>query len=42
MHPVWARATNERLAELGLDFLTGYVWGRAAALGEPDAALPHT
>jgi len=39
MHVVWARATNERLATLGLDFLTGYVWGRAAALGEPDAAV---
>ncbi len=39
MHVVWARATNERLATLGLDFLTGYVWGRAAALGEPDAGV---
>ena len=37
MHAVWARRTNERLAGLGLDFLGGYVWGRAAALGEPDA-----
>jgi hypothetical protein len=35
MHAVWARDTNERLAGLGLDFLGGYVWGRAAALGEP-------
>ena len=35
MHPVWSRATNEALAALGLDFLGGYVWGRAAALGEP-------
>ena len=35
MHPVWSRGTNEALARLGLDFLSGYVWGRAAALGEP-------
>lgn len=34
MHPVWARRTNERGAELGLDFLGGYLWGRAAALGD--------
>lgn len=39
MHPVWSRSTNERLAALGLDFLTGYIWGRAASLGEPDAAV---
>lgn len=35
MHAVWCRRTNHRLAELGLDFLTSYVWGRAAHLGEP-------
>ena len=35
MHPVWSRATNEALAGHGLDFLSAYVWGRAAALGEP-------
>ena len=35
MHGLWNRHTNERLAALGLDFLTGYVWGRAASLGEP-------
>jgi hypothetical protein len=35
MHPVWSRYTNERLAELGLDFLTSYVGGRAAYLGDP-------
>ncbi len=35
MHALWNRHTNERLAELGLDFLTGYVGGRAASLGEP-------
>lgn len=39
MHPVWSRLTNERLAALGLNFLTSYVWGRASALGEPPASL---
>ena len=34
MHAVWSRATNERLAQLGLDFLTSYVGGRGAFLGE--------
>lgn len=35
MHPVWSPLTNARLAGLGLNFLTAYVGGRAAALGEP-------
>jgi hypothetical protein len=39
MHAVWSRTTNERLARFGLDFLGAYVWGRAAALGEPDAGV---
>ena len=39
MHPVWSATTNERLAGLGLDFLSGYVCGRAAALGEPDPGV---
>ena len=39
MHSVWSRRTNERLHGLGLDFLGSYVWGRAAALGEPDAGV---
>jgi hypothetical protein len=39
MHAVWNGLTNERLAALGLDFLTGYVWGRAASLGEPSAPV---
>ncbi len=39
MHPVWSRLVNERLAERGLNFLTGYVWGRAAPMGEPVAPL---
>ncbi|MBA2449561.1 MAG: hypothetical protein H0V51_16195 [Chloroflexi bacterium] len=39
MHGVWSRTTNERLAALGLNFLTGYVWGRAASMGEPTDRL---
>ena len=39
MHAVWSRATNHRLAGLGLNFLSGYVWGRAAALGEPEPGV---
>ena len=39
IHVAWSRLVNERLAELGLNFLTGYVWGRAAALDEPPASL---
>jgi hypothetical protein len=35
----WSRAAGERLTELGVDFFPGYVWGRAAALGTPPAAL---
>ena len=35
--PIWSRRVNEAQAELGLDFLSGYVWGRAAALGVPTA-----
>ena len=38
MHAVWCRATNERLAEQGLNFLTAYIGGRGAFLGEPVAA----
>lgn len=39
MHSVWSRSVNERQAELGLDFFSGYLWGRASALGEPDPAV---
>jgi len=39
MHPVWSRRNNEALAGLGLDFFSGYAWGRAAALGEPAPAV---
>lgn len=31
----WAKAVHDRLEPHGLGFLDGYVWGRAAALGEP-------
>lgn len=39
MHAVWCRATNEALGALGLDFFGGYLWGRAAALGEPSPGV---
>jgi len=39
MHAVWSRATNERLAQLGLDFLGSYVGGRGASLGAPAGAV---
>ena len=39
MHAVWSATTNERLASLGLNFFSGYAWGRAAALGEPTASV---
>jgi len=35
----WSRAAGERLDALGIDFLPGYVWGRAASLGTPPAVL---
>ena len=35
----WSRQAGERLMALGVDFFPGYVWGRAAALGEPPASL---
>ena len=35
----WNRLTNEWNQERGLDFLTGYVWGRATALSEPAAGV---
>ena len=34
----WSRAVYDRVAALGLDFFEAYVWGRAAALGQPAAA----
>lgn len=39
MHSVWSRSVNAAQAELGLDFLSGYVLGRAAGLGEPEAGV---
>ncbi len=38
-HTVWSRHVVDALAEVGLEFLPGLVWGRAAALGEPPAAV---
>lgn len=38
-HAIWARETNERCTELGLDFTTGYVYGRAAPLGDVPSAV---
>jgi hypothetical protein len=35
----WARPAYDALAALGLDFLTGYVWGRAAPMGEATAPV---
>jgi hypothetical protein len=35
----WSRPAGERLTALGVDFFPGYVWGRAAALGTPTAAV---
>ncbi|GAB2931911.1 hypothetical protein GCM10027047_30340 [Rhodococcus aerolatus] len=35
----WARAAYDELAALGLEFLTGYVWGRTAPMGEPSAEV---
>jgi hypothetical protein len=39
IHPAWSRLVNERLAAHGLNFLSGYVWGRAAPMGEPVAGV---
>ena len=35
----WSPQAGARLDALGIDFLPGYVWGRAAALGSPTAAV---
>ncbi len=35
----WSPLANERLAARGVDFLSGYVWGRAAPMGEPVGQL---
>jgi hypothetical protein len=38
-HTVWSRHVVDALADVGLEFLHGLVWGRAAALGDPPAAV---
>ena len=35
----WSRPAGEAMTALGVDFFPGYVWGRAAALGLPTAAV---
>ncbi|GGF39395.1 hypothetical protein GCM10011519_11290 [Marmoricola endophyticus] len=35
----WSEPAYDALAAQGLDFLSGYVWGRASVLGEPDAGV---
>lgn len=35
----WSEPAYEAYAARGLDFLQGYVWGRASALGEPEPTL---
>lgn len=39
MHAVWSPGTNAALAEHGYNFLSGYVTGRAAALGEVPSSV---
>lgn len=34
-HAFWSAGVNEVLAKLGLAFVPGYLWGRAAGLGDP-------
>ena len=41
-HAIWAREVNERYEQLGLDFLTGYVLGRAAPLGDVPTSVVVT
>ncbi|MGH8990247.1 MAG: SCO6745 family protein [Acidimicrobiia bacterium] len=38
-HAIWSRETSEVLAKLGLAFVPGYLWGRAAGLGEPPSGV---
>jgi hypothetical protein len=38
-HAFWNRLTNEANQARGLDFLSGYVWGRASALGGAAAGV---
>lgn len=34
-HATWSPGVNQVVAKLGLGFVPGYVWGRAAGLGDP-------
>ncbi len=36
---LWSRQGSEAMAEIGLDFLGGYVWGRGSALGSARPAV---
>lgn len=36
---VWSAPAHEHLAKAGLDFLTGYVGGRACVLGDPSPGV---
>jgi len=38
-HAIWSATTNEVLAKLGLSFVPGYLWGRAAGLGDPSVEV---
>jgi hypothetical protein len=35
----WSEPAYQRYAELGLDFLEGYVWARSSVLGEPEGSV---
>jgi len=39
MHSVWSRQNNERLAELGHDFMSAYACSRAGLMGEPEPGV---
>ena len=39
MHQVWSPSVNAALADAGMDFFSGYVWGRAAVLGDVVGAV---
>lgn len=41
-HAIWSAKTNEVLAKLGLPFVPGYLWGRAAGLGDPTSEVVAT
>ena len=39
MHQVWSPSVQRRVDRGGLDFFRGYVWGRAAVLGDVEPAV---